>query len=66
VKFTEKGEVEHEGFIYPLKPGRGRYTFYVRDTGIGITKAQTRQIVQSFYTGRQFHYRKYGVVPAWV
>ena len=60
VKFTEKGEVEMKVTFTPLQPGRGRYTFYVRDTGIGITKAQQGKLFKAFTQADSSTTRKYG------
>ncbi len=60
VKFTEKGEVELKVTFTPLNPGRGRYTFYVRDTGIGIAKAQQGKLFNAFTQADSSTTRKYG------
>ncbi|NLZ08619.1 MAG: response regulator [Bacteroidales bacterium] len=60
VKFTEKGEVELKLEFTKLEPGRGRYVFYVRDTGIGITKSQQSRLFNAFTQADNSTTRKYG------
>jgi signal transduction histidine kinase len=42
VKFTEKGEVELKVTYEALAASKGRLSFFVRDTGIGITEEQQK------------------------
>jgi len=48
VKFTRNGEVELRVDFERIKGGEGRYTFAVRDTGIGIEPEQQQKIFEAF------------------
>jgi signal transduction histidine kinase/DNA-binding response OmpR family regulator/ABC-type phosphate/phosphonate transport system substrate-binding protein/HPt (histidine-containing phosphotransfer) domain-containing protein len=56
VKFTEKGEIG----IYIKSIRKDYYRFEVRDTGIGLTKAQQAKLFQSFSQADTSTTRKYG------
>ncbi|MBP6868169.1 MAG: response regulator [Bacteroidales bacterium] len=60
VKFSEKGEVELKMEFSKLDSEKGRYTFYVRDTGIGITKSQQSRLFNAFTQADSSTTRKYG------
>jgi len=60
VKFTERGEVELEVHFAPTGEHQGRYTFSVRDTGIGISEAQQAQLFQAFSQADISTTRKFG------
>jgi len=60
VKFTEHGEVELKVEFAPLDPTRGRFTFTVRDTGIGITPEQRRRLFQAFSQADTSTTRRFG------
>ena len=51
VKFTKKGEVELKVSFQILDNGQGKFSFFVRDTGIGISDAQKQKAIQGFFTG---------------
>lgn len=62
-KFTEKGEIELtiEFEADPHAPyQKGFFTFSVRDTGIGITKEQQRNLFQAFSQADASTTRKFG------
>lgn len=59
IKFTEEGEVGVDVQLEPGEAGVARLRFEVRDTGIGISRAQQRRIFEAFgqadsSTTRQF------------
>jgi signal transduction histidine kinase/DNA-binding response OmpR family regulator len=56
VKFTENGEVG----IYISKVRDGRYRFEVKDTGIGLTEKQQKNLFLSFSQADNSTTRKYG------
>ncbi|HAJ37596.1 MAG TPA: histidine kinase [Chloroflexi bacterium] len=65
VKFTEHGEVELKvAFtpldLTPLARSRGRYTFTVRDTGIGIAPDQRQRLFQAFTQADTSTTRRFG------
>lgn len=75
VKFTEHGEVELKVAFTPLDltppdstpcdstprdRSRGRYTFTVRDTGIGITPDQRQRLFQAFSQADTSTTRRFG------
>jgi PAS domain S-box-containing protein len=59
VKFTEEGEVELRA-VRAERERPSRITFLVRDTGIGMTEAQTGKIFDSFTQADYSTTRKYG------
>jgi signal transduction histidine kinase len=60
VKFTEKGEVELKVTFEPLSHSRGKFSFTVRDTGIGITKEQEKKLFKAFSQADSSTTRKFG------
>ena len=61
VKFTEKGEVELSlNCERTEQPNVCRYTFSVRDTGIGIPEEQKGKLFQAFSQGDSSITRKFG------
>ncbi len=60
VKFTEQGEVELKVEFTPLDQTHGRYTFTVRDTGIGIAPEQRRRLFQAFTQADTSTTRRFG------
>jgi signal transduction histidine kinase len=48
VKFTEQGAVELELRAEPVKAGRVRLTCIVRDSGIGLSRAETKRLFRPF------------------
>ncbi|OQA80351.1 MAG: Signal transduction histidine-protein kinase BarA [bacterium ADurb.Bin243] len=61
VKFTEKGEISIGVKFEPAgEPGAARYTFYVRDTGIGIAKADQGKLFKAFAQADASITRKFG------
>ncbi|HNY11046.1 MAG TPA: CHASE domain-containing protein [Candidatus Wallbacteria bacterium] len=63
VKFTEKGEIEISVEFQPLpeeKNNTGKFTFSVRDTGIGISKANQGKLFKAFSQADMSTTRKFG------
>ena len=60
VKFTEHGEVAVMVRVRRSSGGRVLLYFAVRDTGIGLTEEQMRQLFQSFQQADASTTRKYG------
>lgn len=60
VKFTETGEVELKVTFDPQGNDMGRYSFFVRDTGIGITQDQKDKLFKAFSQADGSITRKYG------
>ena len=60
VKFTEKGEVELKMTFERLDEENGRYHFYVRDTGIGISEEQRSKLFKAFSQADTSTTRKFG------
>lgn len=60
VKFTEKGEVELKVVYESLINSQGRFSFSVRDTGIGISNEQKDKLFKSFSQIDSSTTRKYG------
>lgn len=60
VKFTEKGEVELKVDYKSLDDGKGKFTFFVRDTGIGITEEQKGRLFKAFSQADSSTTRKFG------
>jgi len=60
VKFTEHGEIELKVTYQPIKDGRGQFHIAVRDTGIGISTAQTEKLFKAFSQADSSTTRKFG------
>ncbi len=60
VKFTGKGEVELKATYNQLADGKGKISFFVRDTGIGITEEQKGKLFKAFSQADSSINRKYG------
>lgn len=60
VKFTERGEIELKVHYTATETNKGKLTFYVRDTGIGISEAQKEKLFKSFSQADSSTTRKYG------
>lgn len=60
VKFTEKGEVELKVSYEGLGGGRGKLSFFVRDTGIGINEEQMNKLFKAFSQADSSTTRKFG------
>jgi PAS domain S-box-containing protein len=60
VKFTEKGEIELKVHFSSAEDNKGKFTFYVRDTGIGISDNQKEKLFKSFSQADNSTTRKYG------
>lgn len=59
-KFTEKGEIELRVIYEPMEGKRGKFTFLVRDTGIGISEAQKEKLFKSFSQADSSTTRRFG------
>ena len=60
VKFTEKGEVELKVRFNPLENKKGRLSFSIRDTGIGINDEEKNKLFKAFSQADSSTTRKYG------
>ena len=62
IKFTERGEVEIKLEIDDSKSDIGEtlFTFYIKDTGIGISKENQKKIFEAFSQADSSITRKYG------
>ncbi len=60
VKFTEKGEVELKVRFEKQGTTRGKISFYVRDTGIGINDAQKDRLFTAFTQADSSTTRRFG------
>lgn len=60
VKFTSEGEVELKLEFSPIDSYRGKFTFFVRDTGVGISEEQSEKIFSSFSQADSSTTRKFG------
>lgn len=60
VKFTEKGEVELKVDYQPLQDRKGKLTFFVQDTGIGIKEEQMSKLFKAFSQADSSTTRKFG------
>lgn len=60
VKFTETGEVELKVVFEQLDNSQGRFSFFVSDTGIGITETQKEKLFKAFSQGDSSINRKFG------
>jgi signal transduction histidine kinase/DNA-binding response OmpR family regulator len=60
IKFTDKGEIELKVVYQSINKERGNFQFSVRDTGIGISKAQQQKLFKVFSQADSSITRKYG------
>ncbi|EOZ92017.1 PAS/PAC domain protein [Indibacter alkaliphilus LW1] len=60
IKFTEKGEVELNIGYEPVDEKEGKFTFTVKDTGIGISEEQKQKLFKSFSQADSSTTRKFG------
>jgi len=60
VKFTNAGEVELQITFSPVNETRGKFSFSVRDTGIGITEDQQKLLFKAFSQADTSTTRKFG------
>ena len=60
VKFTEKGEVALKVRCSLKEPGRGVFSFYVRDTGIGIEEKGQEKLFRAFSQADGSTTRRFG------
>ncbi len=60
VKFTEAGEVELKVRFSRLDNGKGKFSFSVRDTGIGISVDHKDKLFKAFSQGDSSINRKFG------
>ena len=60
LKFTEKGEVELKVDFEFTNQNEGRYTFSVRDTGIGITQEEQKKLFRAFTQADSSTTRRFG------
>jgi two-component system, sensor histidine kinase len=60
VKFTEQGGVELDARAKPLARGRVQLDFIVRDSGIGLTRAQIKRLFRPFAQASTAIARRYG------
>lgn len=60
VKFTEKGEVVLNVEYEPVEQGKGKLSFFVRDTGIGISESQMNKLFKAFSQADSSTTRKFG------
>lgn len=59
LKFTESGEIELKIDFEPGE-GKGKFCFFVRDTGIGIKEEQKKRLFQAFSQADTSTTRKFG------
>lgn len=60
IKFTEAGEIEVKAELSKFEKGRLIIDFFVRDTGIGMTKSQQEKLFKAFSQADSSTTRKYG------
>lgn len=60
IKFTEKGEVELSVNYQALESNRGHIQFSVRDTGVGISDEQKKDLFKAFSQADSSTTRRYG------
>jgi PAS domain S-box-containing protein len=60
IKFTEKGEIELKVVFEKTTNKKGKFSFSVRDTGIGITPENQAKLFKSFSQGDSSTTRKFG------
>ncbi|EKO39753.1 MAG: PAS domain S-box [Solidesulfovibrio magneticus str. Maddingley MBC34] len=59
IKFTEHGSVRIQATLLPSKDGQAQMLFMVRDTGIGISDEQLKDIFEPFVQGEESYTRRY-------
>lgn len=60
VKFTQQGEIELQVKYEPLDGTNGTLSFFVRDTGIGITEKQREKLFKAFSQADSSTTRQFG------
>jgi len=60
VKFTEKGELELKVLFEAVDDKQGKFKFFIRDTGIGITEDQKEKLFKPFSQADSSTTRKFG------
>jgi len=60
VKFTDEGEVELQVAFEEVSSGKGRFTFSVNDTGIGVGEEEQQRLFEAFSQADNSISRKYG------
>lgn len=60
IKFTSEGEVELKITYTKKSEGRGIFSFFVRDTGIGISQEDQSRLFEAFVQADSATTRKYG------
>ncbi len=60
IKFTEKGEVELIVKFENIPDSKGKFSFYIRDTGIGISEDQKEKLFKAFSQADSSTTRKFG------
>ncbi len=60
VKFTDKGEVELKVTYQQIEQNKGKISFFVRDTGIGISEIQKEKLFKAFAQADSSTTRKFG------
>ena len=60
VKFTESGEVELKVTFNQIDDIKGEFSFMIRDTGIGISQEQQKQLFKAFSQADNSTTRKFG------
>lgn len=60
IKFTERGEVELRVKFEEKGDFTGRFTFYIRDTGIGISQDEQKRLFKAFTQADSSTTRKFG------
>jgi CheY-like chemotaxis protein len=60
VKFTAQGSVELEARANPARRGRAQLHFMVRDSGIGLTRAEIKRLFRPFAQASADIARRYG------
>jgi len=60
VKFTDEGEVELKVTFEEISSDKGRFTFTVNDTGIGISEEEQKRLFKAFTQADNSISRKYG------